>query len=157
MVWSFAYFPSICLVSWSSLHSKSKKAVKIKQIRILYCICRISFVLAYLKHLFQNNGIISRPGRSQGLLYKHLRHWLTELSFVIISSRRRHTLKVEDGAFSHKIDYFIIFPNIDGHCWLNSYGNFHEWVDFAYWRSFSGGGSVINGATLSSLSTNQLC
>jgi len=29
-----------------------------------------------------------------------------------------------------------------------SYGNFAEWMDFAYWWSFSGGGSAINAATL---------
>ena len=30
---------------------------------------------------------------------------------------------------------------------FKSYSNFVEWVDFAYWWSFSGGGSSINGAT----------
>ena len=30
---------------------------------------------------------------------------------------------VEDGAFSHKIDY------------VTSYGDFAEWMDFAYWWS----------------------
>ena len=34
---------------------------------------------------------------------------------------------------------------------LQLLGDFAEWVDFAYWRSFSGGGSAINGATLSGL------
>ena len=34
------------------------------------------------------------------------------------------------------------------HYWFKSYGNFAEWI--AYWRSFSGGGSAINGATTSS-------
>ena len=38
---------------------------------------------------------------------------------------------VEDCAFSHNSD-------------------FTKWLDFAYWWSYSGGGSVINGATLSS-------
>ena len=33
------------------------------------------------------------------------------------------------------------------HYWFNGYGNFAEWVDFACWWSFSGGGSAINGAT----------
>ena len=44
---------------------------------------------------------------------------------------------VEDGAFSHKIDYLF-------------YGNFDDWLGFAYWCSFSGGGSAINRATPSS-------
>ena len=39
------------------------------------------------------------------------------------------------------------------HYWFKSYGDFAEWVDFAYWWSFSGGGSAINGATPSSLFT----
>ena len=47
---------------------------------------------------------------------------------------------VGDGAFSHKIDYY----------WSKSYGNFAELMDFAYWWSFSGGWSAINGATPSS-------
>ena len=34
--------------------------------------------------------------------------------------------------------------------WFKSYGHFTEGVDFAYWWSFSGGGSAINGATPSS-------
>ena len=33
----------------------------------------------------------------------------------------------------------------------DGYGDFAEWADFAYWWSFSGGGSAINGATPSSL------
>ena len=43
--------------------------------------------------LYLNIDVFSRPGRSQGLLYKHL---------------HRHALMVEDGAFSHKIDYVTI-------------------------------------------------
>ena len=41
---------------------------------------------------------------------------------------------VEDGAFSHKIDYVTIL-NLKGQIALvdKSYGNFAEWVDFAYW------------------------
>ena len=37
------------------------------------------------------------------------------------------------------------------HYWLKSYGDFAEWVEFSYWWSFSGGGSVINRATPSGL------
>ena len=63
--------------------------------------------------------------------------------------RRRHAQTVRYCAFSHKIDYVTIFKdilNLEGHYWFKSYGDFSEWVDFAYWWSFSGGGSVINGA-----------
>ena len=46
--------------------------------------------------------LISRPGRSQGLLYKHLCasfiHSLIQSWFVKISLWRRHALMVEDGA-----------------------------------------------------------
>ena len=35
--------------------------------------------------------------------------------------------------------------------WFKSYANFAKRVDFAYWWSFSGGGSAINGATPSNL------
>ena len=37
------------------------------------------------------------------------------------------------------------------HYWFKSYGDLAEWVDFAYWWSFTAGGSAINGATSSSL------
>ena len=63
---------------------------------------------------------------------------------------------VEDGVFSHKIDYvtvlleILISKGIQIALLVNSYGNFAEWVDFANWLSFSGGGSAINGDTPSS-------
>ena len=56
--------------------------------------------------------VFSRPGRSQGLLYKHLRHYSVSDPLVKIYLRRRHALMVEDGAFSHKIDYVTIFKKI---------------------------------------------
>ena len=64
---------------------------------------------------------------------------------------------VEDSAFSHKIDY-VNFCKGDSksqrasnlHYWFKSYSNFAEWLDFAYWWSFSGGVSAIIGATPSS-------
>ena len=65
---------------------------------------------------------------------------------------------VEDGAFSHKIDYVIYFLGdskswkaLKSHYWFKSYGISAEWVDFAYSWRFSGGGSVIIGDFLSSL------
>ena len=76
-----------------------------------------------------------------------------------ISLPRRHALLVEDCAFSHKIDYITICSiviwmafnilNLKGHpnCTTGSrgYGNFAERVGFAYWWSFSGRGSAVNG------------
>ena len=62
--------------------------------------------------------MFSRPGRSQGLLYKHLRDSLGHSWFVKISLQRRHALMVGDGASSHKIDYVIViknFLNPEGH------------------------------------------
>ena len=51
---------------------------------------------------------------------------------------------VEDGTFSHKIDYITIsweILNPEGYWyWFKSYGDFSEWVDFAYWWSFSSEG-----------------
>ena len=35
---------------------------------------------------------------------------------------------------------------------FKSYGDFGDWVDFAYWWSFNGGGSAIDEATPSSYS-----
>ena len=50
-----------------------------------------------------------------------------------ISCWRRHALIVEDGSFSHKIDFVL-------HYWFKSYGNIAEWVDFDYWWSCIGKG-----------------
>ena len=58
------------------------------------------------------------------------------------------------GAFSHRIYYYAIFQeiiNLEGQNLFKSYGDFAEWVDFAYWWSFNDGGSAINEATPSSL------
>ena len=62
---------------------------------------------------------------------------------------RRHALLVEDGAFSHKIDYTIFLKGNSKswrasklHNWFKSYGDFAEWLDYAYWWSFSGEGSA---------------
>ena len=69
---------------------------------------------------------------------------------------------VGDGVFRHKIDFFLnIFEeilNLESHpnrITAGSrvtviYSDFVEWVDFAYWWIFSGGGSAMNGATPSS-------
>ena len=62
---------------------------------------------------------------------------------------------VEDGGFSHKIDYLTFLEeilNLKGHPnhITGSRVTATEWVDFAYWWSFIRGGSAINGATLSS-------
>ena len=58
-------------------------------------------------------------------------------------------LIIEDGAFSHKIDYVTIFfgdsksqTAFKSHYWFKSYCDFAEWVDLAYWWSFSGKGPV---------------
>ena len=83
--------------------------------------------------------IFSKPGWSQGLLYKHLRHSVSDLFsklwFVKIYLRRRHALMVKDGAFSHKIDYVT-----KSHYWFKSYCNFAELVGFACWWKCIGKG-----------------
>ena len=44
---------------------------------------------------------------------------------------------VEDGDFSHKIDYVTISLRASkSHYWFKSYGDFADWVDFAHWWSF---------------------
>ena len=65
---------------------------------------------------------------------------------------------VQDGAFSHK-RYYVTLCLGDPKSqtaskspyWFKSYGNFAEWVDLAFCWNFIGGGSAMNGATLSSL------
>ena len=69
--------------------------------------------------------LISRPGQSQGLLYKHLCHsfidsFIDSVSepFPPIVLRHCHTQTVRDSSFSYKIDYVIViktFLNPEGH------------------------------------------
>ena len=94
--------------------------------------------------------IISRPGQSQGLLYKHLCDWLS-ISFshplVKISLLRRHAQMVKNGDSSHNTNYIDIFFRDSKSWraskllyWFKSHGDFGKWVDFAYWWSFIGKG-----------------
>ena len=66
--------------------------------------------------------------------------------------QRHHAQTVKDSSSSYNIDYVIViktFLNPEGHQNRIS-GHFTVEVDFAYWWSFIGGGSAINGATPSS-------
>ena len=101
--------------------------------------------------------MFNRPSVARAVLQTASLLTVSQSSFVEIYLRRRHALMVEDGIFSHKIDYFAFFLGdsksrraYKSHYWFKSYGDFAEWLDFAYWWSFSGGGSAINGATPSS-------
>ena len=77
------------------------------------------------KTLIDTLVIISRPGRSQGLLYKHLRHSLIHWFIHSVSEpfpsralRCRHDQTVRDSSSSYKIDYVIViktFLNPEGH------------------------------------------
>ena len=62
---------------------------------------------------------------------------------------------LEDDGFSHKIDCVTIFlevPNLEEHPNLITGSRVTAiLLNFAYWWSFSSGGSAINGATPSSL------
>ena len=58
--------------------------------------------------------IISRPGRSQGLHYKHLCDWLIH-PLVKIYLQRYHTQTVKNGASIHKKNYIDIFSDILNH------------------------------------------
>ena len=66
--------------------------------------------------------IFSKPGLSQGLLYKNLRdslmNWLIQTWFVKISLRRRHAQSFTNGASNHETNYKDIFSEIlnpEGH------------------------------------------
>ena len=59
-----------------------------------------------------------------------------------ISLWRRQAQMVENGAFSHKIDYITIFLGDSkslrtphSHYWFKSYSDFAEWVDFPIGQS----------------------
>ena len=70
-----------------------------------------------------------------------------------LSLWRHQALRVEDGTFSHKnwLEDSKSQRISKLHNWLKIYSNFDEWVDYAYWWIFNGGGFEINRATLSSL------
>ena len=82
-------------------------------------------------HVFTLYGLLkntykqSRPGRSQGLLYKHTRHslinWLIKSvshPFPLTALQRRHAKTVKVSSLSYKIDYVIVmksFLKSEGH------------------------------------------
>ena len=107
-------------------------------------------------HKIDNVTMFSRPGQSQGLHYKHLCHsfihsFIDSVSqpFPPTALQCRHTQTVRDRASSYKIDYVIVIElsksrrASQSHQWFKSYSHFTEGVDFAYWWSFSGGGSTL--------------
>ena len=52
-------------------------------------------------------------------------------------------LNINRNPILHRSDFQFQREQIQGsksHYWFKSYGNFAEWVDFAYWWSFSGEG-----------------
>ena len=60
---------------------------------------------------------------------------------------------VRDSSSSYKIDYCHSDQELSksrraskSHQWFKSYGHFTEGVGFAYWWSFSGGGSALQPA-----------
>ena len=78
---------------------------------------------------------------------------LGQCSFVKISLWCRHALMVDDGAFSHKIDYIAIFweiLNLKGHqnrtTGSKVTATLLNGLIFVYRWSFGGGGSIISGA-----------
>ena len=65
------------------------------------------------------SDMVSRPGQSQGLLYKQLCHWLIDWFINSVSEpfpptalRRRHAHMVRESTSSYKLDYVIVIKNI---------------------------------------------
>ena len=63
---------------------------------------------------------------------------------------RRHAQTVKNGASSHKTNCLDISSEmlnlgraLKALHWFKSYGDFAEWVDFAYWWSFIGKGLCL--------------
>ena len=96
-----------------------------------------SYIYVYL--------FFSRPGRSQGLLYKHLRHSLIHLFIhsVILQLKYLHGAATPQWL---EMVLSVIYHNFCGdsksrrtsklHYWFKSYGDFAEWVDFSYWTKW---------------------
>ena len=74
-------------------------------------------------------------------------HWFTD-PVVPTALQLRHAPKVWDRSSSYKIDYVIViqnFLNLEGNqspIRFKNYCHINEVVDFAYWWSFSRGGSA---------------
>ena len=85
--------------------------------------------------------VFSRPGRSQGLLYKHLHHWL------IRSESHSFPLTALRGVLCHSDEELSKYVRASkSHQWSNSYGHFTEGVDFAYLLSCIGKGLLLQHA-----------
>ena len=83
---------------------------------------------------------ISRPGRRQGLLYKHLIHSLTH-PLVPTALQRHHVQTVRDSFSSHSDKELLKSQRASkSHPWFKSNGHFSEGADFANWWSCIGKG-----------------
>ena len=82
------------------------------------CICT---AVQFSVYIFHSPVFMSRPGRSQGLLYKHLCRWFSRWviqPFPPTALQLYHAQTVWDSSSSYKIDYIIViktFLNPDGH------------------------------------------
>ena len=98
--------------------------------------------------------VISRLKQSQGLLYKHLHHSFSHS--VMVCENIFTAPPCPNGlrwCFQFKKNQTIFQFLEDSksqraskvHYWFKSYSDFAEWVEFAYWWSFSGEGSAPKG------------
>ena len=97
---------------------------------------------------FQPCPVISRPGQSQGLLYKDLHHsfinWVILFLPQLYSAATPKRLEITlSGTIKLCHSYKRLSKSWKAtklHHWFKSYGHFIEGVDFAYWWSCIGKG-----------------
>ena len=101
--------------------------------------------------LHNTQEIFSRPGQSQGLLYKHLcNSFIHSFSNPFPSTALwcRHAQMVRDSTSSYRLcdsDRALSKSRraLKSHQWFKSCGHFTEGVDIAYWWSGIGKGLLL--------------
>ena len=114
--------------------------------------------LLYKQHHCHFPHIFSRPGRSQGLLYKQPGIKLfrsVSQPFPPTTFWRLNTQTFRDSSFSYKIDYVKGIKDLSksqraskSHYWLKSHGHCTKGVDLARWWSCIGLGLRLQSASL---------
>ena len=158
----------LCLESFQIVCNCSILSCKfpdcLETFQIVYKLSRLSGKISDCLYLFQ---IVWKVSRLSGKFPDCL-NFPYCLDFLNVSCRehrgvgRRLCLGNHDPDLSNKIDYVTIFVRDSKsrrtsklHYWFKSNSDFAEGVNFAYWQSFSSGGSAIKGTTPSSFIFNH--
>ena len=125
------------LKNWIVTKLKNSNCDKTQKLKLWQNLMVVIVMVVTINYFSKNNSTRWKPMRCSKSSVWFLRHVLVILAMFFGDSKSQRTSK--------------------SHYWFRSYGGFAEWVEYAYWWSFSGGGSAINGATFFKRDKNLVC